>query len=83
MDKKLSKQFDELWKLKHKLDDKQVIINRMVQPLCDFPAVITWCEGDGFLILNEDTEAVALVDCLNGHTKINKLSAEQHGDVSL
>ncbi len=49
-----------------------------IRKVCDFEARLTWCAGDGHLILNEDTSSVATLNCLNGRTEKNKLTQEEH-----
>tara|TARA_R110000787_G_scaffold283751_1_gene396819 strand:+ start:137 stop:376 length:240 start_codon:yes stop_codon:yes gene_type:complete len=49
-----------------------------IRKVCDFKARLTWCPGDGHLILNEDTSSVATLNCLNGRTVKNKLTQEEH-----
>ncbi len=34
--------------------------------------------GDGFCVLNETTSGVAIIDCLIGKTKKNKLTEDEH-----
>ena len=54
-----------------KLDDK-------IKEVCDFEAGLTWCASDGHLVINVDTASVALLECLDGRTKKNKLSEDDH-----
>ncbi len=53
-------------------------IEEKVRLVCDFEARITFCAGDRHLILNEETSDVATLDCLDGRTAKNKLTAEEH-----
>lgn len=46
--------------------------------VCDFNARVTFCSGDGHLILNEETSSVSPLFCLKGKTKDNKLTEEEH-----
>ena len=46
--------------------------------VCDFNMRITWCAGDGHLVLNEETSGVAQLNCLNGRTEDDKLTEDDH-----
>lgn len=54
--------------------------NKELKKVCDFNAVLTWCAGDGHLILNEETANVATLNCLNGKSEKNKLTEAEHFD---
>jgi hypothetical protein len=51
-----------------------------VRKICDFDARITYCVGDGHLVMNADMPGagVATLECLEGKTVKNMLTAEQH-----
>jgi hypothetical protein len=49
-----------------------------VREICDFNARITFCSGDGHLVLNEVTSNVAPLSCLFGKSKSNKLTETAH-----
>jgi len=49
-----------------------------IKEVCDFDARLTFSASDGHLILNEITTSVAPLWCLNGKTKTNKLTEEEH-----
>ncbi len=53
-------------------------VNYKLKEVCDFNAVLTWCSGDGHLVLNEETSNVATLNCLDGKTSKNKLTEEEH-----
>lgn len=53
-------------------------VNDKLKEVCDFNAALTWCAGDGHLVLNEETNSVAALNCLNGKTAKNKLTEEEH-----
>ena len=54
------------------------VLERRVREFCDFNARITYCEGDGHMVLNEETSSVAFLGCLEGKTKRNKLNESEH-----
>lgn len=51
-----------------------------IREVCDFNARLVFCSGDGQLVLNEDTASVATLNCLDGRTRNNKLTSEEHYD---
>lgn len=53
-------------------------LEKKVREVCSFNARITYCSGDGHLILNEETSSVARISCLIGRTIENKLDEEEH-----
>lgn len=53
-------------------------VEKNVREVCDFNARITFCAGDGHLILNEENSEAATLDCLQGRSKKNKLTEEEH-----
>jgi len=53
-------------------------VNDKLKEVCDFNASLTWCAGDGHLVLNEETSNVASLNCLNGKTAKNKLTEQEH-----
>jgi len=67
-----------LKKAKTVYDIKLKELEIKAREVCDFNARITWCEGDGHLVLNEETTSVATLDCLFGRSATNKLSEDEH-----
>lgn len=53
-------------------------LEEKIRNVCDFNARLTWCAGDGHLVLNEETFSVANLGCLNGKTAKNRLTEEEH-----
>ncbi len=50
-----------------------------VNKICDFNAYVTYCAGDGFLIGNDNRiQSVAVMSCLIGKSKKNKLTTKDH-----
>lgn len=49
-----------------------------INKICDFEAGLTYCEGDGYLIINTETSDVATLDLLNGKSETNKLTESEH-----
>ena len=58
-------------------------ISNKIAKVCDFNGGITYCQGDGHLVINIDTDEVADMKCLQGKTVKNKLTVEQHREHSL
>lgn len=54
------------------------VLEDKIKEVCEFEAYLTWCAGDGHLVGNSDNTSVAPLYCLNGKSKHNKLSAEDH-----
>jgi hypothetical protein len=51
--------------------------------ICDFSARLTWCAGDGHLVLNEETTSVAPLSCLRNRTKYDELTEGDHLDMAI
>ena len=73
----------KLVKKKDELDLLEEEAEKRINDLCDFEAGITFCEGDGYLIINIATSSVAGLGLLNGKTKSNKLSEDEHKKYSI
>ena len=58
-------------------------LENKLREVCDFNARLTWCKGDGHLVLNEETASVARMACLNGRTENDKLTEEEHYSFSI
>ena len=54
------------------------IIDEKIKEICEFNAGLTFCSGDGHLVINSDTSNVAPLYCLKGKSKSNKLTEEEH-----
>jgi hypothetical protein len=75
---KMEKEIDKMCLLYDKYAEQLEKFELKVREVCDFNARITFCAGDGHLILNEENGNVARLNCLTGRTKTNKLTEEQH-----
>jgi len=69
---------NKLFSTREKYDVAWENLNDKIKEVCDFNAQLTWCAGDGHLILNEDTTSVATLNCLDGKTVKNKLTEKRH-----
>lgn len=77
MRKDIQKAIEEL-KIHHSIYEGYVgALASLAMEVCDFDADITYCAGDGHLVLNLETATVSTLDCLKGRTKKNKLSASE------
>lgn len=54
------------------------VLEAKIREVCDFDAYLTWCAGDGHLVGNNSTANVAPLYCLDGKSKSNKLTQEDH-----
>jgi hypothetical protein len=66
----LSKSYNQIRNLTKKLDDE-------IKDLCEFEVGITYCEGDGILVIDIKNATVAVIECLAEATKKNKLTREE------
>lgn len=83
MDKQLSskiKKLDQSYEAYEELRDR---LSDQINDICEFDACITYCSGDGHLVLNLETSAVAFVSCLKGKTKQKKLTDVEHWAFSI
>jgi hypothetical protein len=51
-------------------------LSEEVNSICDFKAEVTFCEGDGLVVLDVDTSDVGTLDCLEKASKKNKLTRD-------
>ena len=70
------KRFNKLIDLYGAYEKELEIASEKIKPLCEFPAVITFCAGDGHLILNEDNAEVAFLSCLKDKTKKKQINSK-------
>jgi len=69
---------NKIVKKKEELDILEQQADIEINKLCDFEAGLTYCEGDGYLIINTGTTNVANLGLLNGKTEKNKLTEAEH-----
>ena len=76
MNKSLNNSIQKLNQLRYKIDvlEKEVILK--IYSLCEFEASLTYCEGDGYLILDLDNANTSVLSCLDEITTDNKLSRD-------
>ena len=77
---KLETQINRMEKAYSKYNCELYALEGLVKVLCDFRAGVTWCAGDGHLIINDETSDVATMDCLDGITEEDKLTEDVHKD---
>ena len=49
-----------------------------IKGIIDFDGGLTYCEGDGHLVINDNSASVGFFSCLKGRTKTNKLTEKEH-----
>lgn len=74
MQKELDKMLNTFQRYEIQLADA----DRRLRKICDFNARLSFCAGDGHLVLNEDTAVVAKLDCLAGKSMRNKVTIKDH-----
>jgi hypothetical protein len=79
----MKKLFLDLERKKESYDNALKKAETEVRKICDFNARITFCEGDGHLLLNEETARVSRLNCLIGKSELNKLSDDEHENFSI
>lgn len=77
MSKKIIKLFSQINYLYNRVYKLELQLKKEVQKVCDFEINITYCQGDGVLILDPATANVFTFDALDNKTKKNKLSYEK------
>lgn len=55
-------------------------LDEEIKKVCEFNAGLTFCQGDGHLVINVDTARVAGLGCLQGISETNKLTIEEFND---
>ncbi|TDQ22764.1 hypothetical protein [Tenacibaculum caenipelagi] len=55
-------------------------LENSIREVCDFNARLEHNMSDGFTILNEETSNLAPLKCVEGKSKTNKLTEEEHLD---
>ena len=79
MNKELSDALKRLEKAKAKYDEQYARVDAIVSEMCDFEGGLTFCDGDGHLVINVSSETlVAPFACMCGFDRGNKISAEEH-----
>lgn len=76
--KSINEKLEVAKRLQNCVEDLMLEMGKLLNDLCEFPAKVDYCAGDGFLITNEDTLAQAGFDCLKGISTNNKLTAKDH-----
>lgn len=79
----MEKEINAVLKSHLKYEKDCEILAVKIREVCDFNARLTWCAGDGHLVLNEETANVAPLGCLTGKTTTNKLSEYDHESASI
>ena len=79
----MKRRLNKIIKMKDELDLLEQQADIEINKICDFEAGLTFCEGDGFLIINTETTDVASLGLLNGKTETNKLTEAEHKKYSI
>ena len=74
----MKKEINKVIKTYERYESAVADLDEEIRKVCDFNARIVFCTGDRHLVLNEDNSSVATLDCLEGRTAKNKLTAEEH-----
>jgi hypothetical protein len=80
---KMKKLLNKIIKKKDELDLLEQQADIEINKICAFEAGLTFCEGDGYLIINTETTNVANLGLLNGKTETNKLTEAEHEKYSI
>lgn len=74
----MKREIQELEKARERYEGKFHLLEKKIKEVCAFEAYLTWCAGDGHLVGNAESDSVAPLYCLEGKSKRNKLTAEEH-----
>lgn len=74
----MKREINAVLKAHNKYEGLCGILERKIQEVCEFEAYLTFCAGDGHLVGNDANNSVAPLYCLDGKTKDNKLTHEEH-----
>lgn len=74
----MKRQINKVLKKRNEYEFACAQLEKRIREVCEFNARLTWCSGDGHVVLNEDTAEAAMLECLIGRTKQNKLTVQQH-----
>lgn len=74
----MTNDLNKMISLYEKYEKQREKFENKVRKVCDFNARVTFCAGDGHVIIDEETAEVATPNCLFGKTKKNKLTKEEH-----
>jgi hypothetical protein len=83
MNKSILKSFKQLDKQEERLKKNMNILSKKIQKYFDFEVGVTFCESDGFLILNVNTSDVYTLDIINKFKKGIKLNREDCDSYSI
>lgn len=78
MRKDISAAFDKMETSHDRYEGFLCALESKVIEVCDFNAGVTFCAGDGHLVINADSANVATMNCLIGKSKSNKLTVDEH-----
>ena len=76
MKKKIEKLLQKAEKLQEKFEEVSNELQREIQPLCNFEVGVTFYQGDGVLMINENSD-VGSFSSLEGKSKTNKLTNDE------
>jgi len=78
MRKDIEKKISQVNNLYVKFDVARSELEDMVIEVCQFDSYIEFLHGDRVVVGNTENNSVAFISCLEGKTKTNKLSREEH-----
>ena len=74
----MKKEIDAVIRAYERYEGHFDVLDKKIKEICEFEGGLTYCAGDGHLVINDGTSSVASLACLLGHSKRNKLSEEEH-----
>ena len=82
MNKKIEKLLQKATKLQNQFEETSKKLEEEIQPLCDFEVGVTFCQGDGVLMIDENSN-VGSFSSLEGKSKKNKLTNDEFSSFTL
>ena len=76
MNKKIEKLLQKATKLQNQFEETSKKLEEEIQPLCDFEVGVTFCQGDGVLMIDENSN-VGHFSSLEGKSRKNKLTNDE------
>ena len=83
MEKKILKLFERAVRAQEKYKQIEEELEKELKEICDFNVGVTFCQGDGVLLIDDDSSDVFVKDCLKGKSKRNKLTLDECQGLSL
>ena len=79
---RLKKKSNSLWNAHNKLEDIILELKLMLNPYITFEFNLTYCPGDGYCILDAETDEVAPLDsCIKIIEDTGKITRKEHNSI--